>query len=416
MPALVGGLDLAGLSAVLKEWYIGPVNEQLNQEVMVTQLLDVTDENLEGLKAVVPLHSSRSGGIGSRAERAQLPNAGAQGYNRAEYQLKYHYARVEVTGQSIQRTNSDRGAFLQAFKAELSYIRKDVQNDMSRQFYGDGSATVAIVLDAAGANSATQTLQDKEAIFKGFIYVGMVVDILKTSDNSVVASAKTVTDVDLAAGTVTFDAAVDLTPTPTDFRIVRSGNRTGAVVDEIDSGLQAIIGTGALGGINPATAGKKFWQGLVDATFGATLELDDLMQTYNRVDNSGARADQTIVMMTPGLLRRLFTSTSFSSPIQFVNTTTLRGGFEKLSFAAGAGPMTIYADRLHPWGQVSFVDKDAIKAYSPADWAFLDRDGLTIRWVPDYDAFQALLFRYLNLGASRRNTSARLTGFTDLGV
>lgn len=415
MPALVGGLDLAGLSAVLKEWYIGPVNEQLNQEVMVTQLLNITDENLEGLKAVVPLHSSRSGGIGSRAERAQLPNAGQQGYNRAEYQLKYHYARVEVTGQSIQRTNSDRGAFLQAFKSELSYIRKDVQSDMARQFYGDGSATICIVLDAAGVNSATQTPQDKEAIFKGFIYVGMVVDILKTSDNSVVASAKTVTDVDLTAGTFTLDAAVDLTPTPTDFRVVRSGNRTGAVVDEIDSGLQAIIGTGTLGGINPATAGKKFWQGIVDASFGATLELDDLMQMYNRVNNAGSRADQTIVMMTPGLLRRLF-GTSFSTPIQFVNTTTLRGGFEKLSFAAGAGPMTLYADRLHPWGQVSFVDKDGIQAYSPADWAFLDRDGLTIRWVPDYDAFQALLFRYINLGASRRNTSMRLTGFTDLGV
>lgn len=415
MPALVGGLDLAGLSAVLKEWYIGPVNEQLNQEVMVTQLLNITDENLEGLKAVVPLHASRSGGIGSRAERAQLPSAGNQGYKRAEYQLKYHYARVEVTGQSIQRTNSDRGAFLQAFKSELSYIRKDVQSDMARQFYGDGSATVAIVLDAAGANSATQTTQTKEAIFKGWLYVGMVVDILKTSDNSVVSAGRTVTDVDLAAGTVTFDSAVDLTPTPTDFRIVRSGNRTGAVVDEIDAGLQALIGTGAIGGINPATAGNRFWQSDVNASFGATLELDDLMQEYNTVNNAGSRADSTIVMMTPGLLRRLF-GTSFSTPIQFVNTTTLRGGFEKLSFAAGAGPMTLYADRLHPWGQVSFVDKEGIQAYSPADWAFLDRDGLTIRWVPDYDAFQALLFRYLNLGASRRNTSARLTGFTDAGI
>src|ERR1044072_3569864 len=164
MADLVGGLDLADLSDMLKEWYIGPTAEQLNQEVAVTQLLDVTSENLEGLKAVLPQHVSRSGGMGARRERQALPSAGKQGYARAEFDLKYQYARVEVTGQSIQRTSSERGAFLQALKAELSYIRKDIQLDMARQFYGDGSGVIASVLDADGASSATQTISSAEPI------------------------------------------------------------------------------------------------------------------------------------------------------------------------------------------------------------------------------------------------------------
>ena len=77
--------------------------------------------------------------------------------------------------------------------------------------------------------------------------------------------------------------------------------------------------------------------------------------------------------------------------------------------------MKINADRLHPWGQVSFVDKSTVSVYSPADWDFLQRDGLTVRWVQDYDAFQAVLFKYVNMGTKRRNTSARLTGYTDTG-
>ena len=77
--------------------------------------------------------------------------------------------------------------------------------------------------------------------------------------------------------------------------------------------------------------------------------------------------------------------------------------------------MTINSDRLHPWGKVSFVDKAHIRVFSPADWEFLARDGLTVRWVQDYDAFQAVLFRYANMGTDRRNTSGLLDGYTDDG-
>ena len=58
--------DLTSLSNVLKEFYLTPLADQMNQDVMVTSLLDVTAENLEGLKAVLPLHYGRSSGISSR--------------------------------------------------------------------------------------------------------------------------------------------------------------------------------------------------------------------------------------------------------------------------------------------------------------------------------------------------------------
>jgi len=59
------------------------------------------------------------------------------------------------------------------------------------------------------------------------------------------------------------------------------------------------------------------------------------------------------------------------------------------------------------------VDKSKLKVFSPGGWDFLARDGLTIRWVSDKDAFQAVLFRYVNLGAGRRNTSCVQYGITD---
>lgn len=407
--------DLEAVSAVLKEWYIGPTAEQLNQEVMVTQLLGVSTENLEGLKAVLPLHTARSGGIGSRRERAELPRAGKQGYGRAEYELKYHYARAEVTGQAIQRTASDRGAFLQAFKSELSFIRKDIQLDMARQFYGDGTGVVATVASAAAG--AVVTLDSAEPLVKGFLYVGFVADVGSAADPTDELTEATIIDVDVDNVTVTFDVDAAAAGVDSNDVIVRSGNVADSTdpteVDEIDAGLRAIIGSGELGGIDPTDTGKGFWQGIVENPTPTGPTLDILQRMYNRVNNAGGRADSVVVMTTPGMVRELFSSSDFSDNVRFVNSTTLRGGFEELSFAAGAGPMKINADRLAPWGEIAYVDKAHIQAYSPAEWDFLSRDGLTVRWVPDYDAFQSLLFRYLNLGADRRNTSARIVGLTD---
>jgi hypothetical protein len=139
------------------------------------------------------------------------------------------------------------------------------------------------------------------------------------------------------------------------------------------------------------------------------------MVMMNTLVNAGAKSSDITVMTTPGLVRRLFQSPDFKDGVRFVNSTTLAGGFESISFAAGNGPMTMNCDRLAPWGDVLFVDKQNVKVFSPADWDFLSRDGQTIRWVVDVDAFQAVLFRYVNLGTKRRNTCGVLTGYTDTG-
>jgi len=412
------GQDLSGLSAVLKEWYIGPVNEQLNTDVMVTSLLNVTSEDLQGNEAVLPLHYGRSGGIGSRGENVALPTAGQQKFTKATYQLKYHYARVQVSGPAISNTRSDRGAFLSEMKDELDRIKNDLALDQARQFYGDGTAVIATVASVSGSGPTVVTLTSAEPISKGFLHVGMVIDMGAPATPHDIYQAQTITDVNVATPSIT--VAADGSGSSAADVIIRSGNATdtttASAVVEMDSGLQKLIGTATLGGVNPSTAGLGFWQSDVVSKSGTPdISLDDLMVEQNKLNNAGAKNSDLTVMTTPGIVRRLFASTDFQDSVRFVNSNTLEGGFEQLSFAAGSGPMKINADRLHPWGQVSFVDKSTVSVYSPADWDFLQRDGLTVRWVQDYDAFQAVLFKYVNMGTKRRNTSARLTGYTDTG-
>lgn len=409
----MAGANLSTLSNILKDYYLGPIQEQFNNEVLVTQLLKTTSENLEGLRAVIPLHTGRSGGIFSRAEGVQFGVAGNQGYQRATYDLKYHYARIQVTGPSISKTNSSSGAFAQALKEELNRIKDDLMIDWARQLYGDGTGQIAQCGTTTG--STTVTLASSEALLKGFIYVGMIIDIGDSGMATPVATSRTVTDVDTGAGTIVISGAT-VTTSASHF-VYRAGNVDSVNgIQEMDAGLQKIIATAAntVGGLNSASAGLKFWDNLRD-TSGGAISLDNLQINWNKLNNAGAKATDLVAITTPGLVRRLFATSDFKSNVRFVDSTTLTGGFESVSFNAGGGKITLAADRQAPFGKIHFVHGKHIRLFSPADWDFLSRDGLTIRWVADYDAFQAVLFRYANLGTDRRNTSMVMSGLTDTG-
>ena len=411
----MSGATLSTLSNIMKNFYLGPIQDQLNNEILVQQLLGWTSENLEGLKAVLPLHSARSGAVGSRGELETLPTAGSQGFAQATYDLAYHYGVVQVSGQAIAKTASQAGAFLQAMKVELDGIRDDLKMGFARQIYGTGDAVVSGLPVNTGVT--TLTIPSAEPILKGFLYVNQVIDIGDTANPISVAQARTITDVDPSVPSVTISGA-NVT-TATTHKIFVSGNAgpsTTYANREMDAGLQKVLSTAAntVGGINGASAGSKFWQNIANTT-GGTISLSTLMQVWNQAAAAGANNGSVVAITSPGLTRRLFETSDFKSLIQFINQTEFKGGFSEVSFSANGTPVKLYPDRHAPWGQVLGVDKRHIRLFSPADWDFLSRDGLTVRWVSGLDAYQAGLYRYANMGVDRRNTHFVVSGLTDTG-
>lgn len=412
----MAGATLATLSNVMKNFYLNGVQVQFNNEILIHQLLGVDSENLEGLKAVIALHNARSGGVGSRGELETLPAAGAQGYGQATFDLAYHYGRAQVSGQGIAKTKSDAGSFLRAMKAEIDGLKDDLALDFARQVYGTGDGVIAPL--ATNTAVTTLSLTDSgEAATKEFLYINQVIDIGDTSNPQSVAAGRTITDVDPVANTITISGA-NVTTT-TSHRIFRAGNAgpsTTYALREMDGGLQKLLAGAAntYGGINAASAGNKFWDNLRNTTGGA-ISLSTLMSEWNRTNAKGAKANEVVSITTPGLTRRLFETNDFKALVQFVNTNEFKGGFAEISFQANGTPIKLYPDRLAPWGKVLILDKKHVRMFSPADWDFLSRDGLTVRWVPDTDAYQVAMFRYANIGTDRRNTSNVISGLTDTG-
>lgn len=416
------GALVSTVSSVLKDKYLGPVNGQLNSDVLVFQLLDLDSKSidLDGLRAVVPLHKGRSTGIGARIEGESLPAAGAQAYANVKFDLTYQYGRAQFSGQSIQKTKTDAGAFIRVMTDELDRLRDDLALDMARQVYSDGTGRIATLADTA--TSATHDISSAEPIDKGYLYPGMLVDV-GTRANPVL---KLAADAIVSVSGVSVVFTTSFTAAATDF-VFRASNANASSVSKEVQGLQAFnsisAGTypanlGQASGIDASSAANAYWDNGRTNVAGA-VTLSQLMIDTNKINAKGAKASDIITLTTPGIARRLFETSDFKTNVRFVDTSAgsgmLKSGFEKLSFTAGAGTYTLVTDRLAPWGQIHLVDKSRLKVFSPGGWDFLARDGLTIRWVDNKDAFQAVLYRYINIGAGRRNTSHVQYAVTDTG-
>lgn len=396
----MAGASITTLGSILKEFYLPPVVEQLNNEVLLLQRLEARDQEIVGSAAFVPVHTGRSGGIGARGEYVQLPDPGNQAYSRAQYDLKYLYGVVRVSGPSMAKTASEAGAFLQALRSELDGIRNDLKKDVARQVYGAGDGAIALLAANAAVNVLAGNTDSslRFAIEKGQIYVGMVVDVGPAATPTSAAAARNVTAVSTAAnGTVTVDGAV--VTTANGDGIGRQGARIASATYEID-GLAKLISTAAntVGGINGAT--NTFWQNIAD-TAGTAVTHDRLMQLFNRVRIAGGEVS---ALYTSFGVQRDFYNT-FQANIRYVEPMKLSGGFQTLEFMG----KPLIADVDAPYNRVFAVDERFLKVFSNRDWHFLDEDNTPLKWDTNYDAWKSVLARYMNLGLTRRNTHAILT-------
>jgi hypothetical protein len=423
----MAGADLSTLSNILKEYYLGPVTEQLNNEVLLLSRLEAKSEDLVGKRAYVPLHYGRSAGIGARGENAALPAAGNQKYDKAVYDLKYLYGRVGVTGPSMAKTKNEAGAFLQALKSELDGVRNDLKKDLARQVYGNGTGAIAV----GTAGSTTTLTVSTEPIRKGQIYAGMVVDIFDVSASTSAATYTNIVvdSVSVSTGVVTFTTTLAGALASGDY-LVRAGvqvytsaeSNTYSLSDEVD-GLQRIVASSAtaLGGITP-TGSAAWWDNLRVTASGTSgsgstyaLTLEDIQKGLNLARIAGGMP--TSVVTSLGVQREFYML--LQDIVRYVepdSNLSYGAGFKTLSYNG----LPIIADIDAPYGKMYILDESTLKVFSDQDWHFLDADGLTLRQVTNYDRFEAIMARYMNIGATRRNNqvvigSIAVDGAPDVG-
>lgn len=414
--------NTANADAVLKNYYLGPIREQLNQKAVLMFAADDDGEprsskgetfpfrgiareaeriEYAGKKWIIPAHKSRNEGLGAIDEGGTVPVAGQQGFEDLEDVLRHNLGAIEITRYAIRLSKRKPGSFISLLEAETEGLVKDLRKDLNRQGYGNQTGALAAVT-ADGSNTVTvDSVQ--------YLRVGMRVDAINSTNDAVLFSNRSITAINATTKVVTYSGA-DATGT-TDHRLCRTGNWKKEI-----HGLGNLVGNdGTVHSVDSTAAGNEYWKSTMFSNSGNPFSEDLGQQVLDGIGGSG-RGEVEIIITTRGIRRRYANTLKSEKRFTNADSVVLRGGFKAIMF--NEYPMVFDDDC--PKGTMWFLNTDALAwlylpdGDLPGNWDWVDDDGAILTRKADRtDAFEGYLAADHNLAVTERNLLGKISSLED---
>ena len=440
----MAGVTLALWDEVLKTFYLPAVQEQLNNANVLSKFIQRNEEDVSGKNATIECHYGRNTGSGSRPDNSVLPTAGYQQYKTATIPMKYHYGRVQFTGPTIAATRDERGSYARVVDTEIRGMVTDRMKEDNRMLWGCGYGIVARWETGAATTVRLQKAYRGNSVsYDGFgsafgaKYLTENTSgtwcILTTSSPTTCTFATSTTDIAVTAITEypTYDYCtvtnVD-TPAAGTF-VVRLGSIAAAQTttglhryemmglrglvtntDLDDIAIFAGAGTYSLGTTNNdplqglAVGTYSWWKSIVDTHSSGRylgqrpLTFELMQRVFDKVESKAGKDYGPDMILTTAAIRREYLKLC-ESQRRMVNTMSLDGGFTAIDY--NGVPFTIDDDAID--GEIYFLTLKDINLYRMSDYDWMNKDGAVLSRISTYDAYEAILFRYCELGIKRRN-------------
>ena len=433
---------LTTLADILKEFYLGPIQEQLNNEVLCLELFEKVTTDWAGKQVVIPVHLDRNTGVGF-SKAGTLPTAGDQGYDQYVVTAENLYGRFQISGDAISAMKSSKGTFAGYVDAEMNKLVNDIRN-VANICAVTGGAVIGFIWEDANAASASVAYNGQVENADGTAFaLGLNCDAKGISmddygDNTgtgggfgaartnAISERSVVVAANVTAGEITFAAAQNT-----------SNLSTGGVIAiTIDEGFKSAAASttgidnepeGMLGNMcsqvhftidRNAAAGSalrsnfRLAENAVQtggASQGGTLTLDDLQSMLDDIEVA-SHTTPNLWLMHPAL------RVSYTSLLQGTNDGNLRVGSEKASH--GDGGFTSLGYAAIPMKTSRAVPKGLIFALSTKTWklcqlqkgGFANLDGNVLSRVANTDAYEGYYRWYYNTICVRPNANGVIVG------
>lgn len=399
--------DPSTIQSALKEtWTEQRIAEQLYNDNPVLSRVKRLKNTEMGEYALTPIHIGRNWGFSTTSSSGgTLNSAGNQSYAQAQWSYTNQHVQVKIQGSAIDQTKGDALSVASVVDEEVSGAVNDLNRNLSRQIFMDGSAQIA----QCGTTSSSTTVQlnttsGYNAIERGWIGVGAVVDIGTASSPASIAAGVSITAVDLANSTITISGSA-VSTTSSHF-VSLKGTRSGSTSYEMN-GLRNIVSTSAtLGGLAPASYPEWVAAGVDSTSQAITLAL---LYTQNQLiaQKTGKPADFVIT----GLKQQRKAYTLLQAQVRYANdSSTPTGGVDGVDING----VKLYAVPDCQNEAVYFLTIGDLFTVSAGDpyWQSRITGGETLAWVQGEDAYAGKITTRMQLGVRRRNSHAALTGLT----
>lgn len=430
MPATKTTLD-----AVLKDYYIGPLQEQLNNEVMVLNMFEKAKITWAGRKGVVPVHVGRNAGVGFRAEEGTLPTAQNQVTKQLTFTAAYLYGRFQVTGPAIaSAAKGGTASFIGALELEMDKLKNDVRNQADRAMVSGGR--VVGFLNERETRAGAETWQfrgdfAKLAAARAAKGGNIEISVVDCSNSTITGEAVTYefiatsAEVDTthggfspANGTIRLTDALDTSGVAPGFGAALVISDADASLNYLDTEPTGIYGNlgyvelfgvdrGSVAGDATALQSVIMVQDVDNNGAAEALTLERMQQVIDNISvTSGMDVD--VIMMNPTMRSRYtgLIAGNIFKPVE--KATTGDGGFLGLSY----GGVPIKSARQVDTGLILFLNTKCWKLAVLEDGKFADLDGSVLSRVSGNDSWEGFYKWYYNHYCYRPNANGVLTGIT----
>ena len=405
--------NMAALGNVAMNIYDKVVHEQVfSKNVLYKNILSNVARQQGASTKYLSVHYGRNIGFAAGTETFTLPTAGNHGYSRANVTMKYLFHQIAVTDVALQASKRSKELLVDVLESEYNGAKEDMQRQLSRQGYADGSGVICRV------NQATPLVG---CIFDTPMVGKYPTDYFPEPNTTATAGGP------IAFNDTANDTSVSLMTTVTYVtgNYTATVNSVAAVADDDYVFLAHANGTATPTVMN---YGKELMglKGLiddasnVDALEGITRSTSIWWKSY--VNDS---ATETARSLTEALLQTTFLEakkkgnpkyalTSFdvfsaygqllATDRRYTSEMTLGGGFTGVKF----NDIALVADYDCPFDEVYFIDPSTISIEDLAPMSFLNEDGSILDRSSTTPTRNATLRYYANLCTSAPNKNASL--------
>lgn len=389
--------------AILKEQYAPVIARQVWRKTVLLQELEKSSDfvDISGRYYYVPLELGLNEGIGAGGEYDPLPEPTNEITEAAKYFSVQQTAVAELSIRAIQGGKGE-GVWedVQSFKFES--ITKNLRLDINRQLYGDGTGKLATCEAMGVADNVIPVDSTK------YLRVGMVVDIIDSTSDTVLAQKRKIT-------AVTKDTSITIDGTAVQTTANHIITRYSAYKKECDGLAKIVSTTGAVGGVDPATPGYSEWAAAYVDETGGNVSLPLFDRPIREIRLRGGTVD--LIIASPGVLTAAanYLESYKRVPVES-DKIKLPGGYIALSWNGVA--MTEDADC--PAGTAYFLalelgennDEGALVFGQIAEPNWLDLGDGILKWAGGR-TYKAIYVWDMNLLTLHRNLTAVVKNITE---